>query len=444
MVGNIKKSTANIETMFAEGYALCAEHGVSLPPQELRRSILQTAHNAYGGAHADDFAAAYLAFYLFRDMHSRTDDAYPITTLLGDYFFSLFSKFLIPVDSVPLIDAFSKYLSAQTTETAGGCETEASRIITSGGKRLRPSLAAICYRMSKRTCKAATGDSSVPILPLMNMLELMHTTSLIHDDVVDHAQLRRGTKTINATSGSAFAVQSGDYLLAKAMRHLHYYRGTGINETLAGVSADMCLGEFQQKRSAFDLNAQSEYLYLLQIKRKTASLLAASCYCGALAGGMNAEKAAALKRFGEYFGAAFQILDDLLDYEGSPGKAAGQDLRNGIFTLPVLILKDKFPADVRTRLISKDKREADIRCIIDYIETTNAPELTWERIIRLCDEACKALTAFDDCPERDALIQLANSITRFSSDKEDRHNEQDISHRNGRGQRKWAGNDSES
>ena len=121
----------------------------------------------------------------------------------------------------------------------------------------------------------------------MCMLELMHTASLIHDDVVDDAPLRRGVETIHQTSGRHAAVQSGDFLLARAMEYLHLYRGTGINEALADISLQMCLGEFQQMEHLFHIKAQTQEIYFEQIRRKTAYLLATSCYTGAIAGGLN-------------------------------------------------------------------------------------------------------------------------------------------------------------
>jgi geranylgeranyl pyrophosphate synthase len=299
-------------------------------------------------------------------------------------------------------------------------DAELTRIISSGGKRLRPSLAYLCYKI------AGGNDESEPILPLMSMLELMHTASLVHDDVVDDAQVRRTAETINAAQGKAFAVQAGDFLLAKAMTLIHHYRGTGINEALADVSAEMCLGEFQQRRTAFDLGAQNERLYLLQIRRKTASLIAASCYCGALAGGMPEEKAAALRSFGERFGTAFQILDDLMDYTAadadsyagkrSTGKAFGQDIRSGVFTLPVLLIKDTIPSEIRMILEMRNKTEEDVRLVIDYIKKTDALSLTRERISQLSAEALTTLSLFPltDTSVKDALIQLANSMVHVS------------------------------
>jgi geranylgeranyl pyrophosphate synthase len=249
------------------------------------------------------------------------------------------------------------------------------------------------------------------------MLELMHTASLVHDDVVDDARIRRGAQTINARIDATFAVASGDFLLAKAMTKLHYYRGSGINETLADVSEQMCLGELQQQRTAFDLDAQSEYLYLLQIKRKTATLIAASCYCGVLAAGTTEEDAKILWHFGERFGTAFQILDDLMDYTGEvSGKQLGQDIRSGIFTLPILLLKETFPNHVRELLSSRDKKGDDVQAIMDYVKSTDALMLTKKRIARLADEARGALAEFPGGCAKDALIQLVNSIDDISKE----------------------------
>jgi hypothetical protein len=103
--------------MFTEGYTLCREQGIDLPPEERRQAVLDVARASFCGEHAEDFASACLAFFLFQDLHGRACEAPATTTLLGDYFFSRFSKHLIPIDSVPLIDAFSEYLAQCTSGT---------------------------------------------------------------------------------------------------------------------------------------------------------------------------------------------------------------------------------------------------------------------------------------------------------------------------------------
>ena len=290
-------------------------------------------------------------------------------------------------------------------------QQDLTRVIKAGGKRLRPVLAMLCYRLAK----SGHTDVKADIVPLMCMLELMHTASLVHDDVVDNATVRRGHPTINKTSGSLAAVQSGDYLLAKAMEILGIYKGTGINEELTDVSEQMCLGELEQLKIRYKTDEQNEALYFLQIYRKTASLIAASCYTGALAAGLEASQARALKSYGERLGTAFQLRDDLMDYDdaGVTGKAPGQDLKNGIYTLPILrLLKGGVPYEIGSLLKTKNKKERQIQELIHYIKSTDALGETEILIKQLVNEAVDTLESFPACPEKTALTMLARVLTK--------------------------------
>ena len=282
---------------------------------------------------------------------------------------------------------------------------ELNRVISAGGKRLRPVLALLSYKISK-----ADGND---VVPLMYILELMHTTSLIHDDVVDNAKKRRGCPTINKTSGDTAAVQSGDYLLAKAMEQLGQYRGTGINEELADVSAQMCLGELEQLKIRFKINEQDMERYFLQIHRKTSSLIAASCYTGALAARMKAYDAQLLKNYGESLGTAFQLRDDLMDFSetGCAGKVAGQDLKNGIYTYPVLCMLDRGVPDYIYKLLENNRiNRQQVQQLIDYVKSTNILKETEILIRYYIDDAVKSLHEIPDCMEKTALIELANVL----------------------------------
>lgn len=281
------------------------------------------------------------------------------------------------------------------------------RVVFAGGKRLRPTLAFLC---------AGAGTPAGPALdpgPLMCMLELMHTASLIHDDVVDGAGERRGVETIHKTSGVEMAVQSGDFLLAQAMQMLSFYRGTGINETLEAVSGEMCRGEFQQQRTRFSLTAQTRALYESQIRRKTSSLLAASCYTGALSGGLSRQDARRLERYGDRLGMAFQIQDDILDFTAPPGfgKQAGQDLRSGVFTLPVLLLKPQIPADLWALMEKRDKTGREVEEILCYVKASGALEEARREAEDLGEQAVQALDGLRGTPERTALGLLARRLT---------------------------------
>jgi len=274
------------------------------------------------------------------------------------------------------------------------------RVITSGGKRLRPTLALLCHRIG--------GAKKYPVRPLMDMLELMHTASLIHDDVVDGAAARRGAATINATSGVGAAVRSGDLLLAEAMENLRFYKGSGINEALAAASEEMCLGELLGLGTRFAPIPRKQYF--IQIHRKTASLIAASCYSGAVAGGLPEAEAKALETYGENLGVAFQLGDDLLDFSRSreSGKEPGQDLRNGIFTLPALyLLESGIPASVKNLLMKRDRDNGEIGRLIDYVRNSGALDYTKTVIRRKTDDAVGALGDLPESREKTALIELA-------------------------------------
>lgn len=286
------------------------------------------------------------------------------------------------------------------------------RIIISGGKRIRPSLAWICWCMGADAQDQYPGETK-EILPLMCMLELMHTASLIHDDVVDNADERRGVITIHKISGRCSAVQSGDYLLARAMEYLHIYKGTGINEALADISMEMCLGEFQQMSHLFDLKACTVDVYYSQIKRKTAYLIGASCYCGALAGGMDPKNAEILREYGEQIGTAFQLKDDILDYQSSQetGKPAGQDIRRGIFTLPFLLAVKEAPCRQIEELAAKRcKTEEEIGILMKFVKDHHGIEET-EKCIRACGRKARTkLEQLPECPARDALSEMAVTL----------------------------------
>lgn len=281
------------------------------------------------------------------------------------------------------------------------------RVVMAGGKRLRPSLAWICHQIGDGQRKE--------ILPLMCMLELMHTASLIHDDVVDDAPTRRGVTTIHETSGRHAAVQSGDFLLGRAMEYLHLYRGAGINEALAEISMQMCLGEFQQMEYLYDTKRQNMDTYFEQIRRKTAYLLACSCYCGGIAGGLSKEQCQALRAYGEQIGIAFQLKDDILDFTGTKkfGKENGQDLKRGIFTYPLLHAFSHNPnAEMEALAAKKDKTTEDIHTLVSYVRSSKGVEQT-EFQIRVCShEAIRALDAIPECEGKQALIKMAQTLSK--------------------------------
>ena len=198
-----------------------------------------------------------------------------------------------------------------------------------GGKRVRPFL---CVQAA-RCC----GRDDEGLYLLAAALEYLHTATLMHDDVVDHAPLRRGRETAATRFSVEDAILAGDWLHARCLYLVGRLTGAAGLDVFCSATEGMVNGEFLQKRLAGNI-ATTEADYYEVIRRKTGNLIASSCALGALYAGAEAAQVAALTRFGEGLGLAFQIVDDLLDYTGSPetGKQVGNDFQEGKLTLPLI------------------------------------------------------------------------------------------------------------
>lgn len=282
-------------------------------------------------------------------------------------------------------------------------QKEARDALTTGGKRIRPTLAFLA---------SSFGDVKADkIVPLMAMIELMHSGSLIHDDVVDHAMTRRGRPTVNAEKGSHVAVQVGDYALSRSMRLLERYKGTEIGEALAETAMEMCIGELQQLRGEYEFSVQSIADYLTRIKRKTAYLMANSCYTGSVVGELPNPWKAALKEYGLSFGMAFQLCDDILDYEGAEkeGKPVYQDMNRGIFTLPLLYAMEKeLDRPTSTLLCKRGKSDDECRSIVEWVRNAGGIAHTKALAAEYVKKAIRALESLPGCEAKELLTDMVN------------------------------------
>ena len=209
-----------------------------------------------------------------------------------------------------------------------------THLLTAGGKRLRPTLS---------LATATSGSRSATREDLLGAVavELVHLASLYHDDVIDEATVRRNVESVNARFGNLVAIVAGDFLLARSAE-IAAGLGTEIAQLLAATLGELCHGQITELHSAFQLSRSRED-YVDAITGKTASLMATSCRIGALTGDLPRSEVEAVTAFGRGFGMVFQIRDDILDVIGSQaalGKPAGQDLAEGVYTLPVLIALD--------------------------------------------------------------------------------------------------------
>ena len=213
----------------------------------------------------------------------------------------------------------------------------ALNILRAGGKRVRPAFAIMTASMFGKEKE---------IIPLAAALEMIHMASLIHDDVVDQADTRRGRGTINALYGDGYAVYVGDYVLTRAIEIVRQQPNSNrLLQIMADLSIEMSLGEVEQLRSAFDIKHTVED-YNYRIDWKTALLMATSCQAAAVASGASEDEIDIFYKIGYNLGMEFQIRDDILDMRSNTkklGKPAGSDLAHGIMTLPtILVLQQDF------------------------------------------------------------------------------------------------------
>jgi heptaprenyl diphosphate synthase len=279
-------------------------------------------------------------------------------------------------------------------------------LLKAGGKRIRPLFVLLSGRFG--TYRLDT------LKKVAAALELIHMATLVHDDVIDDAETRRGQLTVKSKWDNRIAMYTGDYIYAKALTVITQLPNPRIHQILSGAMVQMCVGEMEQIRDFFNVE-QNIRRYLLRIRRKTALLIAVSCQLGALAAEARPDVSATLYRFGYNVGMAYQITDDLLDIcgtEAAIGKPPGSDLRQGNITLPVLFaLKDPV---VRGELLAE----------ISAIQSSDRPDSS--RAVRLVRASrgvaeaeeladryiAKALGALDELPDISARRDLA-AIARF-------------------------------
>jgi octaprenyl-diphosphate synthase len=280
----------------------------------------------------------------------------------------------------------------------------ADHIIAGGGKRLRPMLHVLAA--------GAAGYRGDQHIKLATVIEFIHTSTLLHDDVVDESDLRRGRKTANALWGNAASVLVGDFLYSRSFQMMVELDNMRIMRILADTTNTIAEGEVLQLLNIGNADVD-EAAYLAVIERKTAVLFAAATELGGLLGGLPDDHVAALRRYGMQLGYAFQIADDLLDYvsdAGTLGKNIGDDLAEGKPTLPLIYALQKADAEQRRSLRHAIEHGGldSLDHIIASIRDSGALERTHERAVHHADAARDALRVLPDSPWRDAMATLAD------------------------------------
>jgi len=287
-----------------------------------------------------------------------------------------------------------------------------AHLVSSGGKRLRPAL----FLLAARACADFDRDRAMPIAVA---LELIHTASLVHDDVIDEADTRRGAATTNAKWGNQVAILSGDYIFARAFKQVaRVGYSSHIYMRLADLVCTLSEGEILQDHTVYQVPV-SEDAYYERIRKKTADFLEICCELGAGIGGMSAEDTANFARYGHAIGMAFQITDDLLDLQQTAeriGKPAGRDLAQGYVTLPVIRALSVLGAGAReelTALITNPKMsEEEVARALTLVRSTDGIDYAQEQADAYLARAKEALPASLDPRIRETCLMAADFIGR--------------------------------
>lgn len=285
----------------------------------------------------------------------------------------------------PQINASLEYLTRQT------------------GKMLRPTLVLLCGR-----CLGPIGEDHIH---LAAMVELVHRASLLHDDVIDSAEIRRTDKTANALWGNTAAVLMGDFLLCRAFYLGSQVHCTAAAEILGQAAQKLCSGELLQnfQKGRWDITEQDYYCI---IEAKTASLFESSCRLGAIAAEADDTQIEAFGRFGVELGLAFQVTDDLLDFLGTPrqaGKTLGTDLAQGKLTLPLIHWIGSDATD-KARRIRMIQSPCNTDALIEQMRESGSIDYALSRVRKHIAAAQEALSDFSQTPAKDALMRLSDYV----------------------------------
>jgi geranylgeranyl pyrophosphate synthase len=309
------------------------------------------------------------------------------------------------------VDAELQELQRRLLEVGNGAHptfaAAVKHLFGSPGKLLRPTLVFLSARFGP------SHDHEV-VLNLAQSLELVHTASLVHDDIVDEAELRRNVATVNATWDDDVALIVGDYLFAKAYALAAVLPKPEVIAIVAQTVFALCDGELNEVTASRTF--LTEAAYFERIELKTASLYAACCQGAALLADADPEHVAALGAYGTSLGLAFQITDDVLDVAGDEadfGKTVGRDLAEGMPTLPMIYAVDETgDARLGARIVAPGKSPGELRDLLRIVRESGGVERARAKALSFHDDAVGALAALPDQPEREALREIADFVVR--------------------------------
>ncbi|MGB9669239.1 MAG: polyprenyl synthetase family protein [Anaerolineales bacterium] len=275
-------------------------------------------------------------------------------------------------------------------------------LLSSGGKRIRPAVALLTGRMY--------GGDIERLVSLSSAIELLHTATLVHDDLIDGSLLRRGIATLNAKWSPAATVLTGDFIFAQAARLAAETESVYLMKQFSMTLATIVNGEINQLFSTHRYSSREEYYE--RIYAKTASLFELASSAAAHLSDVSPSTVEAMRKFGFDLGMAFQIVDDILDFTGAQetvGKPVASDLRQGLITLPFICYMEKNPDDDEVQAVLVGEK-ANIDKLVNDIRDSGAVTDAFQIARAYIDNAVKILESQPDCPERNALQELAEYV----------------------------------
>jgi len=309
------------------------------------------------------------------------------------------TDFIVPIRAE--LEDFERRLHATVRADLGPVAEAMEQILDAGGKRLRPALVFLSAGLGPTRRVDDIHRAAMAI-------EFIHNATLIHDDLIDGAPTRRGLRTIHESLGPSPAIIIGDYYFAKGANLMSQIGNPEIDAVLSQTVMTICFGEMLQLTSQRRYD-QSLDEYYAKIERKTAVLLAASTFCGAVLGGLDDRQIEAIRSFGRLLGMSFQIADDVLDYlatEEEVGKPVGNDLKQGTVTLPLMLARQSTNGQLDAVLAKPVLDDADYAEVVRIVRNSSGIDESYAYAKTFGDKARAELAAFPPSAYRDALESL--------------------------------------
>lgn len=315
-------------------------------------------------------------------------------------------SFIVPVQED--INTVEAIMRSQADDNHPDLRTALNLLLSAGGKRIRPALTMLVGRM--------LGANRTRLLSLATAIELLHTATLVHDDLIDNSLLRRGMPTLNSRWSPGATVLTGDFVFAKAARMAAETDSIPVMKIFAQTLSTIVNGEISQLFTNHCVVDRENYQH--RIYAKTASLFETSSQAAALISPVGTDVVEAMRQYGYYVGMAFQIVDDILDFtsqEDTLGKPVGSDFRQGIITLPAIIFAEIHPEDsifsdmIAGRCVQDDDQ---IDKLIGHIRNSEAIRLSHLEAVSYIEKALLCLRDIPTSAERYALEDLANYVIR--------------------------------